>query len=83
MHGGALVRFYEQANGNSYSEHGTRILFPHGVAPQLVWFGQLVRIDRPERFGPWDTQADQRAYVRAFNAESMYDPTTARSRTDD
>lgn len=63
------MRAREQANGIAYIEHGNAIVFPHGdVGPYLIWHGQTVRIERPERFGLWATDKQRRAFMRTFVA---------------
>lgn len=62
------MKYQETASGAARTEGATTIAFPFGSPPRLLWYGDYIAIERPERFGAWATPAEQREYVRRFVA---------------
>lgn len=68
------IRYRETASGPSYIGSTVRygityyytILFPYGLGPKLLIGSNFYTIDKPERFGAWETKKERRAFVRAF-----------------
>lgn len=60
------MKAFEQANGIAYVHRGEVILFPYGLAPEVLFGDRWVNVTAPERFGDWDSRADRRAWVRNF-----------------
>lgn len=62
----ASIKYQETAAGPAYTLRGTTIWFRYGLTPELLFGDSFTRIERPERFGTYDTPEARRAFVRAF-----------------
>jgi hypothetical protein len=60
------MQIQETANGVAYTRKGTSIVFPYGAEPRISIGGSYDSIERPERFGSWETKAQRRAFVARF-----------------
>lgn len=61
------IRYQETANGPAYTLGRVTLIFAYGGFVWLPWAdGSLSTVEYPDRFGPFETPEQRRAYIRAF-----------------
>ena len=65
-----MKRTLEQANRPVYLSGYVAISFPYGLEPRLLFGDSVIVIDRPDRFGSWNTRKERWGFVDAFVASA-------------